>query len=82
MNVFSLEKLFIRRGPGLKKEQFFGFLKFKYRMAQEFGMSLGVLPELAMYEAVQAVHGCDCFRVLQVEGVGDDQHGCGDDLTV
>ena len=42
------EKIFIRGAPGLKKEEFFGFLKFKYRMAHQLGTSLGVLPELAL----------------------------------
>ena len=34
------EEIFVKRGQSLKKEQFFGFLKFKYKMAQELGMSL------------------------------------------
>ena len=42
------DEIFIRRGPGLKKEQCFGFLKFKYKMAQELGISLGIWPGLAM----------------------------------
>jgi len=42
------EELFIRRGPELEKEQFFGFLKYKYKMAVELGFTLGILPGLAM----------------------------------
>ena len=41
------EKIFIRGAPRLKKEQFFGFLKFKYRMALGSGSSFGVIPELS-----------------------------------
>ena len=42
------EKIFIRGAPVLKKEEFFGFLKFKYRIAHQLGTSLGVLPGLAL----------------------------------
>ena len=38
------EEIVIRGGPGLKKEQFFRFLKFKYKIAQEVGPSLGFIP--------------------------------------
>ena len=42
------DEIFIRRGPELKKEHFFGFLKYKYKMAVELGFPLDVLPGLAM----------------------------------
>ena len=38
------ERIFVRGAPGLKKEEFFGFLKFKYKMAHELGTSIGVFP--------------------------------------
>ena len=41
------EKIYIRGAPVLKKEEFFGFLKFKFKMAQQLGSSMGVLPGLA-----------------------------------
>ena len=40
------ENLHVRGGPGLREEQFFGFLRFKYKLAQECGTSLGVIPGL------------------------------------
>ena len=40
------EKIFIRGAPRLKKEQFFGFLKFKYKMTEELGIHIGVFPAL------------------------------------
>ena len=40
------EKVFVRGAPELKKEEFFGFLKFKYKMAQELGISIGIIPGL------------------------------------
>ena len=41
------EEIFIRGAPVLKKEHFFGYLKFKYKIALQLGCDLGVFPGLA-----------------------------------
>ena len=38
------EEIFIRGAPVLKKEHFFGYLKFKYKIAHQLGFVLGVIP--------------------------------------
>ena len=40
------ENIYIRGGSRLKEEQFFGFLKFKYKLAQECGPVLRRIPNL------------------------------------
>ena len=40
------EELHVRGGSGLREDQFFGFLRFKYKMAQECGPLLGFIPGL------------------------------------
>ena len=40
------EDLCVRGGLRLREEQFFGFLRFKYKLAQECGPSLRVIPGL------------------------------------
>ena len=41
------EEIFIRGAPVLKTEHFFGYLKFKYKIALQLGFVLGVLPGIA-----------------------------------
>ena len=38
------EEIFVKNVQRLKKEQFFGFLKFKYKMDLQMEMPLGVFP--------------------------------------
>ena len=40
------EDLYVRGGSGLREEQFFGYLRFKYKLDQECGHSLRVIPGL------------------------------------
>ena len=40
------ENIYIRGGSRLKEEQFFGFFKFKYKLAQECGPVLRRIPNL------------------------------------
>jgi hypothetical protein len=41
------EEIFIRGAPVLKKEHFFVYFKFKYKIALQLGFVLGVLPGVA-----------------------------------
>ena len=40
------EDNFVRGGQGLRLDQFFGFLRFKYKMANDCGLGLRVIPGL------------------------------------
>ena len=40
------EDIFVRGGARLGEEQFFGFLRFKYKLAKECGLGLRVNPGL------------------------------------
>ena len=42
------DQIYTRGRLRLKKEEFFGFLRFKYKTSQELGASLGVIPGLAV----------------------------------
>ena len=40
------EDVFVRGGTGIREEQFFGFLRFKYKLAKEYGHGLRLIPGL------------------------------------
>ena len=68
------EKIFIRGAPRLKKEQFFGFLKFS-RMALGSGSSFWFIPELSQCFP-SATRLCSLQRVMSSSkrGLGSGSH--------